>query len=193
MILPIYLYGEDILRKKAKEVSSLTKEEKTLIENMFSTMYGASGVGLAAPQVGKSLRIFIVDTSPFVRDNDDDNEFTEEEKKELLGFKRVFINPQIISQKGQEWKFNEGCLSIPRIREDVLRPSEVTIRYQDENFQPHTDTFRGIIARVIQHEYDHLEGILFTDRISSFKRKLIQGKLNDISRKKITPEYKFKK
>lgn len=192
MILPIYLYGESILRKKAERIDSLSIELKELIRNMYETMYQASGVGLAAPQVGKSIRLFIVDTAPFVNDDDEDNEFTADEKKELRSFKRVFINPFILEEKGEEWKFNEGCLSIPKIREDIIRPSEITIQYLDENFQPHTDTFKGIIARVIQHEYDHLEGILFPDRISPFKRKLIQGKLNDISKGLITPDYKYK-
>lgn len=192
MILPIYLYGENVLRKKAETINVNTPEIQELVKNMFETMYQASGVGLAAPQVGKSVRLFIVDTSPFINDEDDDDEFTAEEKKELSSFKRVFINPIILEEKGENWKFNEGCLSIPKIREDVIRPSEITIQYLDENFQPHTDTFKGIIARVIQHEYDHLEGILFPDRISPFKRKLIQGKLNDISKGLITPDYKFK-
>ncbi|MCX8080638.1 MAG: peptide deformylase [Bacteroidia bacterium] len=191
MILPIYLYGESVLRKKAEEIPQNTPEIKAMIDDMFATMYQASGVGLAGPQVGKSLRIFVVDTAPFVKDNDDD-EFTEEEKNELMSFKRVFINPVILEEKGESWKFNEGCLSIPKIREDVLRPSEVKIQYLDEDFLPHTEVFKGIIARVIQHEYDHLEGILFTDRISPFKRKLLQGKLNDISKGLITPDYKFK-
>jgi len=192
MILPIYLYGEPVLRKKAEPVEELTQDFRSLIQNMFETMYHASGVGLAAPQVGISQRIFIVDTSPFVKDSEDDDEFTEEEKRELLSFKRIFINPVMLQEKGKTWKFNEGCLSIPKIREDVLRPEEITIQYMDEYMRAHTDTFRGLIARVIQHEYDHLEGILFTDKIGSFRRKRIEGKLNDIARGLLTPDYKHK-
>lgn len=165
-----------------------------LIADMFETMYKARGVGLAAPQVGKTIRLFVVDTEPFAEsdDDDDDDEFTPEQKKELKAFKRVFINARMIEETGDEWKFNEGCLSIPKIREDVLRKPEITIEYFDENWKKHTEHFEGVIARVIQHEYDHIEGRLFTDRISPFKRKLIAGKLNDIASGKLTADYKTK-
>jgi peptide deformylase len=161
---------------------------------MFETMYNAGGVGLAAPQIGKAIRLFIVDTEPFAsnEDDEDDEEFTKEERKQLKEFKQVFINAEIIEENGEDWKFNEGCLSIPRIREDVSRTSFVTVKYLDEQFKQHTETFDGLIARVIQHEYDHIEGKLFTDRISPLRRKLLSGKLNDISKGKIRADYKTK-
>ena len=158
---------------------------------MFETMYKANGVGLAAPQVGKSIRLFVIDTKPFSEsEDDDDDEFTPQQKKELKAFKRVFINAQIVEEKGVEWKFNEGCLSIPKIREDVLRKPEIEIEYYDEKFVKHREKYDGVIARVIQHEYDHIEGKLFTDIISPFKRKMIAGKLADISKGKISADYK---
>ena len=154
-------------------------------------MYDANGVGIAAPQVGKPIRLFLVDASPFAEvDEDEEPEYSEAEMKEMNGFKRTFINARIIEEVGEEWKFNEGCLSIPKIREDVLRKPDVTIEYFDENFKKHTETFTGVIARVIQHEYDHIEGILFTDKINPFKRKLIAGKLTDISKGKFKADYK---
>jgi len=192
MILPIVLYGDPVLRKKAEDIGKDYPELKKLIANMFETMYEASGVGLAAPQIGKAIRLFIVDTQPFVEDeeDDDESEFTVEEKKQLASFRKVFINARIVEEEGAEWKFKEGCLSIPKIREDVLRKPELTLEYFDENFAKHTEKFNGLIARVIQHEYDHIEGVLFTDRVSPFKRKLISGKLMDISKGKISADYK---
>ncbi|MGB3592530.1 MAG: peptide deformylase, partial [Nonlabens sp.] len=172
----------------AKEVSKDHKLLEEIIANMWETMYNASGVGLAAPQVGLPLRIFMVDTSPFSEDVD----FSREEREELKDFKKTFINAQIIEETGDEWSFNEGCLSIPNVREDVFRQEEVTIRYYDEDFKPHTGTYSGLIARVIQHEYDHIEGVLFTDKINSLKKRLIKGKLNNISKGKVKVDYRMK-
>ena len=188
MILPIVAYGDPVLKKKAKEIPEDYPKLKELIENMWETMYGAYGVGLAAPQVGLPIRIFMVDTSPFAEDED----LNQEEKKELESLKKVFINPVILEETGDEWAFNEGCLSIPEIREDVFRKPEITIEYYDEDFNKHKDTFKGLAARVIQHEYDHLEGILFTDKLSSLKKRLIKNKLKNISKGKITVDYRMK-
>jgi peptide deformylase len=159
---------------------------------MFDTMYNANGVGLAAPQIGKAIRLFVIDTQPFAEsdDEDDDEEFTAAERKQLKAFKKVFINARITKEDGVEWKFNEGCLSIPKIREDVNRLPNIEIEYVDEHFKKHKEKYDGVIARVIQHEYDHIEGKLFTDKISPFKRKLISGKLSDISKGKISADYK---
>ncbi len=196
MILPIVVYGDPVLRKMGEDIDKNYEDLDQLIKDMFETMYKAKGVGLAAPQVGKAIRLFIVDTHPFAEvdedDEDEDEEFTAEERKELEAFKRVFINARVVSEEGSEWKFNEGCLSIPKIREDVLRKPEVVLEYVDEKFKKHKDTFTGVIARVIQHEYDHINGILFTDKISPFKRKMIAGKLADISKGKISADYKIK-
>lgn len=188
MIIPIVAYGDPVLRKKAKEISADYPNLKELIENMWETMYGAYGVGLAAPQVGLPIRIFMVDTSPFAEDED----LSEEEKKELASLKKAFINPKILEETGDEWAFNEGCLSIPDIREDVFRKPEITIEYFDEDFNKHTESYKGLAARVIQHEYDHIEGILFTDKLSSLKKRLIKGKLTNISKGKIQVDYRMK-
>lgn len=191
MILPIVVYGDPVLRKKCIDVDKDFPNLQQLIKDMYETMYDANGVGIAAPQVGKAIRLFLVDASPFAEvDEDEEPEFSEEEMKEMNGFKKTFINAQLIAEEGEEWKFNEGCLSIPKIREDVLRKPTVTIEYYDEKFKKHKETYTGIIARVIQHEYDHIEGILFTDKISPFKRKLIGGKLTDISKGKFKADYK---
>lgn len=194
MILPIVVYGDPVLRKVCTEIEKGHEGLDKLIADMFETMYNASGVGLAAPQIGKAIRLFIVDTHPFVEsdDEEDDDEFTKEEREQLEKFKKVFINARMIEEVGEEWKFNEGCLSIPKIREDVSRNEEITIEYYDEKFKKHTETFNGLIARVIQHEYDHIEGKLFTDKISPLRRKLISGKLTDISKGKIGADYKTK-
>lgn len=194
MIYPIVVYGDPVLRKVAQDIDAGYENLQNLIKDMFETMYHASGVGLAAPQIGKAIRLFIVDTEPFVEDDeeDDESEFTPEEKKQLKSFKKVFINARILSEDGEEWKFKEGCLSIPKIREEVARMPEIEIEYWDENFKYNKEKYDGLIARVIQHEYDHIEGKLFTDRISPFKRKLISGKLNDISNGKISADYKIK-
>jgi peptide deformylase len=193
MVLPIVVYGDPVLRKKCVDIEKSHENLSTLIQNMYETMYGANGVGLAAPQVGKAIRLFVIDASPFAEvDEDEEPEFTAEEMKQMDGFKKTFINAIITNEEGEEWKFNEGCLSIPKIREDVLRKPDVTIEYYDEDFKKHKETYNGVIARVIQHEYDHIEGILFTDKISPFKRKMISGKLTDISKGKFRADYKTK-
>lgn len=185
MILPIIAYGHPVLRKKADPITKDYPELDKLIEDMFDTMYQANGIGLAAPQVGKSIRLFIVNATPFA----DDEDLSEEERDILATFKKVFINPQIVKETGDEWAFNEGCLSIPDIREDVFRQPEITIEYQDENFKKHTETYTGIAARIIQHEYDHIEGVLFTDLLSPLKKRLIKSKLKNISQGKIKVDY----
>ena len=187
MILPIIGYGSAVLKTKAKEIPVNYPELNKLISDMYETMYEASGVGLAAPQIGKSIRLFVIDTSPF---NTDD--FEKNSGFEVKSLKKTFINPEIIEQFGDLSSFEEGCLSIPNIREHINRKSEIKIKYQDENFIDHEETFSGILARVIQHEYDHLEGTLFTDKISPFKKKLIKGKLNNIKIGKVSVDYKMK-
>jgi len=188
MILPILAYGDPILKKQGKEITEDYLKLDELIANMHETMYAAFGVGLAAPQIGLPLRMFIVDTSPFA----EDEVFTPEEQEELKAFKKTFINPKILDEEGDDWPFNEGCLSIPDVREDVFRKPDITIEYFDENFKKHLETYSGLIARVIQHEYDHIEGILFTDKLSSLKKRLIKGKLSNISKGKIKVDYKMK-
>ncbi|MCF6294127.1 MAG: peptide deformylase [Flavobacteriaceae bacterium] len=188
MILPIIAYGDAVLRKKGEKITKDFPNLDALIENMYETMYEAYGVGLAAPQVGLSISLFLVDTEPFF----EDDTLPVKEREQLKGFKRVFINAKIIEELGDEWIFNEGCLSIPNIREDVSRKPQIKIEYQDENFKTHIEEFSGLLARVIQHEYDHIEGILFTDKISSFKKRLIKGKLSNISKGKIDVEYRMR-
>jgi peptide deformylase len=188
MILPIVAYGDPVLRKKGEHITKDYPNLEALIENMKETMYGAFGVGLAAPQIGLPIRIFLVDTEPF----SEDDEFTEEEQEQLKNFQRTFINAEILEEVGDEWAFNEGCLSIPDVREDVFRQPKVTIKYQDENFKTHTEVYEGLIARVVQHEYDHIEGILFTDKLSSLKKRLIKGKLVNISKGKIKVDYRMR-
>ena len=188
MILQIVAYGDPVLRKKAKEVPQDYPNLEGLIDDMWETMYKAYGVGLAAPQVGLPIRLFIIDASPFAEDED----LAEEERKELKALKKVFINPVIEEETGEEWAFNEGCLSIPDIREDVNRKPDISITYLDENFERHTEQYTGLAARVIQHEYDHIEGILFTDKLSSLKKRLIKGKLKNISKGKIKVDYRMR-
>ncbi len=188
MILPIVAYGDPVLRKKATAISEDFPKLDALIENMFETMYGARGIGLAAPQIGLAIRLFIVDATPF----EDDEDLTEDERELCANFKKVFINAKIIEEEGDEWVFNEGCLSIPNINEDVFRKPKITIEYQDENFDKHTETFDGIVARIIQHEYDHIEGILFTDKLSVLKKRLLKTKLANISKGKIEAAYRMK-
>ncbi len=190
MILPIYLYGHSVLRKIGENITPNYPELKKLIADMFDTMYAAKGVGLAAPQVGHAINLFIVDASPYVDDEDD--EMSSEEKKALKTFKKVFINTEILEESGTEWKFNEGCLSIPKLREDIVRKPTIKIKYLDEYFKEHTETFVGIAARIIQHEYDHTQGVLFTDKISAFRKKIITKKLSDISKGLVIPNYKYK-
>ena len=187
MILPIVAYGHPILKRKAEVVNKDYPNLNELIEDMFETMYNASGVGIAAPQIGLSIRLFIVDTSPF----SEDNSLSDNDRIQLKSFKKIFINPVILDEKGDEWSFEEGCLSIPNIREGVLRQQEITIQYFDEKFNKHTDSFDGLLARVIQHEYDHIEGILFTDKLSSFKKQLLKKKLLKISSGKLSFDYEM--
>lgn len=188
MILPIVAYGEPVLRKVGKDITKEYPKLEELIDNMWETMYNAHGVGLAAPQIGLPIRLFLVDTTPF----SDDEDLSKEDQEALKGFKKVFINAKIEDETGNEWDFNEGCLSIPDIREDVKRKQEITISYLDENFKPHTETYDGLLARVIQHEYDHIEGILFTDKLSSLKKRLLKSRLDKISKGKISIDYKMR-
>lgn len=188
MILPIYGYGEPVLRKMGEEISKDYPNLKELIANMYETMYNAYGVGLAAPQIGLPIRLFIVDTEPFA----DSDEISKEEAAELAGFKRTFINAKITKEEGDIWGFNEGCLSIPDVREDVFRNEKITIEYYDEDFNKKVEEYDGLMARVIQHEYDHIDGILFTDHLSTLKKKLIGKKLMNIMEGKARPDYKMK-
>ena len=188
MIYPIVAYGDPVLKRKAKEISAVYEGLETLISDMWETMYNAEGVGLAAPQIGKSIRLFVIDGSPFAKDED----ATDEEREVLKTFKKVFINATIIEETGESWSFTEGCLSIPDIREDVIRKDELTICYQDESMQWHTENYFGLPARIIQHEYDHIEGILFTDKLSSLKKRLVKGKLEKISRGQVQADYRMK-
>ncbi|MDO5977530.1 peptide deformylase [Flavivirga spongiicola] len=188
MILPIVAYGDPVLKKKGTDITKAYPNLDVLLDNMFETMYNAYGVGLAAPQIGLPIRLFLVDTTPFSEDED----LTAEEQKTLKDFKRVFINAKITEEEGDEWAFNEGCLSIPDVREDVFRRQKITVDYVDENFKSHTETFDGLIARVIQHEYDHIEGVLFTDKLSSLKKRLIKGRLTNISKGKINVDYRMR-
>lgn len=188
MILPIIAYGDPVLRKVGTPITPDYPELETLISNMKETMYNASGVGLAAPQIGKAIRVFLIDASPFA----DDKDLSEKERTTLKNFNRVFINPKIIKEEGEEWVFNEGCLSIPDVREDVLRKEKITIEYQDENFTKHTEVLDGLAARVFQHEYDHIEGVLFTDKLSSLKKRIIKKKLENISKGKIRADYRMR-
>jgi len=183
MILPIVAYGDPILRKETEEINQDYPDLNILIEDMFETMYAAKGVGLAAPQIGKAIRLFIVDASGF-------NE--EDEYPDLEGFAGVYINPIIIEETGEEWKFEEGCLSIPGIREDVSRKPTIVIEYYNEKFELIEETIDGIGARIIQHEYDHLEATLFTDRINPLKKRLTKGKLNNIAKGNIKVNYRMK-
>ncbi len=188
MTLPIVAYGDPVLRKVGKEINKQYPQLDELLTNMWETMYNANGVGLAAPQIGLPIRLFLVDTTPFA----DDEELSEEERKKLNGFKKAFINAKIEKEVGEEWTFNEGCLSIPDIREDIKRMDTITVSYLDENFKEHTETYDGLLARVIQHEYDHIEGILFTDKLSPLKKRLLKGRLNNISKGKIEVDYRMR-
>ena len=188
MIIPIYGYGEPVLRQVAEEISPDYPNLAAIITNMYETMYNAYGVGLAAPQVGMPIRLFVIDTEPF----SDSSELSKEEQSQLKNFKKTFINAKMLKEDGEEWSFNEGCLSIPDVREDVYRNERITIEYCDENFTKKTEVFDGLIARVIQHEYDHIEGILFTDKISMLKKTLIKKKLQNIMDGKAFPDYRMK-
>jgi len=188
MILPIVAFGNPVLRKVATEITPEYPELKKLIADMWETMYSSNGVGLAAPQINKDIRLFVVDSKQ-IFDNQD------EEDKGLYsdepGIKEVFINAKIVELSGKEWPYNEGCLSIPKIREDVYRQETVVLSYLDKNFQPHAKTFTGITARVILHEYDHIEGKLFIDYLKPLRKKMLQSKLNDITKGKIKVDYKM--
>lgn len=184
MILPIVAYGDAVLRKDGEEIEQ-GSDIKKLIEDMFETMYNANGVGLAAPQIGQAIRLFIVDGEPFHDPEDKDSE-------NMMGFKKTFVNPTIEEEWGEEWAFEEGCLSIPDVRADVYRPEFLKIHYFDENWEEHTEEFSGLKARIIQHEYDHIEGILFTDHISSLKKRLLKKKLTNISKGIAHAEYRMR-
>lgn len=188
MILPIRAYGDPVLKKAAKDIEAGHPGLEQLVADMYETMYTANGVGLAAPQVGHSLRLFIVDASPFA--TDDDGKPTAE--AHLKDFKKVFINPYIVDEEGEEWPFEEGCLSIPGIREEVQRPPRIVLQYQDQEFKKHEEAFEGFAARVIQHEHDHLDGVLFVDHLPALRRRLLQGRLRDISRGKTDATYKLR-
>jgi len=188
MILPIVAYGHPVLRKVAQDIFPDYPHLKKLIEDMWETMYSSNGVGLAAPQVNKDIRLFVVDSHQIFQNMEPDER---DEYPDDPGVKEVFINAHIAEINGEKWAYNEGCLSIPKIREDILRNESVTLRYQDENFQFHSKTFRGITARIILHEHDHLEGKLFIDYLPPLKRKLMKGKLDDISKGKVSVDYKM--
>ncbi len=178
MVYPIVAYGHPVLKKQAQEIEEKEIDVVELAGDMFETMYKAQGIGLAAPQIGKSYRMFIADASPL-------------EDEEIGDWKQVFVNPEIIEEDGEEWIFEEGCLSIPTIREDVVRPERLKIHYYDENWKEHTEEFVGMKARIIQHEYDHIEGILFTDHLSSFKRRVLKSKLSNISKGIVKVDYRM--
>jgi len=185
MILPIVAFGHPVLKKICKNITSDYENLDSLIDNMWETMYAASGVGLAAPQIGLSIRLFIVDASPF----SEDKNLSLEEREKLSKFKMVFINPELKAISNELNTFNEGCLSIPEIREDVVRENEIIVDYYDQDFNKKSLKLDGLRARVVQHEYDHIQGILFTDKLSAFKKRLIKGKLNNISKGKIKADY----
>lgn len=184
MKLPIVAYGDPVLRKKAEEIDEDYPQLKELISNMFDTMYGAHGVGLAAPQIGLPIRLFVIDATPFA-----DDEGAEEGLKD---FKKVFINPIIVEESGEKWNFSEGCLSIPDISEEVSRYPNVKINYLDENFEEYEVDLTGLAARVVQHEYDHIEGKLFTDKLGPLKKAMIKSKLDNISRGQVRVDYRMK-
>ena len=187
MILPIVAYGAAILRKVSDPIDADYPNLTKVIADMWETMYESNGVGLAAPQVNKNIRLFVMDSAQIFESKEPEDETY----VDAPGFKKVFINAQVVSTGGVEWVYNEGCLSIPKVREDVLRPAEVTLSYMDENFVAHTETFNGISARVILHEYDHIQGKLFIDYLKPLRRKILQGKLNDISKGKVRVDYKM--
>lgn len=189
MILPIVAYGHPALRKLCHDIEPGYPDLEKFIEDMWETMYASNGVGLAAPQVNRDIRLFVVDTEQIFRNMEEDE--MEDEYTDAPGIKQVFINAHIVELDGAEWAYNEGCLSIPKIREDILRDEKVTLEYCDENFVMHEKTFHGITARVILHEYDHIEGKLFIDHLPLLKRKLLKGKLDDISKGKVSVDYKM--
>lgn len=188
MILPIVAYGTPVLRQVSRDISPDFPELAKFIEDMWETMYSSNGVGLAAPQVNRDIRLFVVDSHQ-VFENLDENE--KDKYPDGPGIRQVFINAHVTGTDGEEWPYNEGCLSIPKIREDIYRPQMVTVEFMDEQFQAHKETFHGITARIILHEYDHIEGKLFIDYLKPLKRKLLKGKLDDISKGKINVDYKM--
>ncbi len=191
MILPIVAYGHPVLRKVAEDITPDYPELSKLIEDMWETMYHSNGVGLAAPQINRSIRVFVMDSSQIFANmkNDDDDE--KEVYPDDPGIKKVFINPHIVTLDGEEWCYNEGCLSIPKIREDVYRAEEVRMEYVNENFESQEITANGLTARIMLHEYDHIEGRLFIDHLKPLKRKLLKRKLDDISKGKIKVDYRM--
>jgi len=188
MILPIIAYGDPVLRKIGKEIDKDYPNLSQLINNMIETMHNANGVGLAAPQIGKAIRLFMIDASPFA----ENEELEDEERAFLKDFNKVFINAKIIKEENEAWAFSEGCLSIPNINEDVMRQETIYIEYVDEDFVPKKEVLKGLAARIFQHEYDHIEGILFTDKLSSLKKRLLKKKLENISKGKIDVDYRMK-
>ena len=188
MILPIVAYGNPVLKRVADEITSDYPDLSELIENMWETMYAAHGVGLAAPQIGLSIRLFVIDASLFV----DEEEMDQEEIDTLKDLKKVFVNPIIEEEQGELWSFNEGCLSIPDVREDVSRKEEIVVSYVDENFTPQQLKLNGLAARVVQHKYDHIQGVLFTDHLSPLKKRLIKKRLTSISKGSVSVEYRMK-
>ncbi|MEJ6490864.1 MAG: peptide deformylase [Flavobacteriales bacterium] len=190
MILPIVAYGDPILKKEGEEIGDDYPKLKELIANMFETMYNAQGVGLAAPQIGKSIRLFIVDAAPFAEV--EEGEELDPMAEGLENFKKVFINPIIEDESGEDWGFNEGCLSIPKIREEIFRKEKIHITYYDENWELKAEEYNGYAARIIQHEYDHVDGVLFTDHLSTLKRKLLTKKLQNISKGEVEVDYRMK-
>ena len=190
MILPIVAYGDPILKKEGEEIGDDYPKLKELIANMFETMYNAQGVGLAAPQIGKSIRLFIVDAAPFAEV--EEGEELDPMAEGLENFKKVFINPIIEDESGEDWGFNEGCLSIPKIREEIFRKEKINITYYDENWELKAEEYNGYAARIIQHEYDHVDGVLFTDHLSTLKRKLLTKKLQNISKGEVEVDYRMK-
>lgn len=188
MVLPIVAYGDPVLRRVGKDIDKDYPGLEELIENMKETMKNAQGVGLAAPQVGRDIRLFLIDASPFSENED----LEEEERAFLKDFKRTFINARIVEEQGDEWAFNEGCLSIPNINEDVYRPEVIHVEYLDEDFVERQETLTGLAARIFQHEYDHIEGILFTDKLSSLKKRLLKKRLENISKGKVDVSYRMR-
>lgn len=189
MILPIVAYGHPVLRKVAQDIDKDFPDLEKLIADMWETMYGSNGVGLAAPQINKDIRLFVMDSEQIFANREEDEE--EEDYPDAPGIKQVFINAHIVDEAGEDWAYNEGCLSIPKVREDVYRAEEVTLRYMDENFVENTKTFNGITGRIILHEYDHIDGKLFIDHLSPLKRKLLKRKLDNISRGEIRTDYRM--
>lgn len=177
MIYPIVVYGDPVLKKRAEDIEKESLDVKALAADMFETMYAASGVGLAAPQIGKSIRMFVIDGEPM--------------DEALKDFKKVFINPEVVEEDGEEWSFEEGCLSIPGIRAEVFRPERIRVHFFDEDWNEHDEVFEGVAARIIQHEYDHIEGVLFTDHLSGLKKRLLKSKLQNISKGQVRTDYRI--